>query len=186
MRRISRKLLTFCAVAMLVSMVSSCEKLSQDISEVTIKIPMERMVFSPKEQKEGSIINQEGWYQKQVSYDVDSLLEANGSSFLEEARVINLNLGILQPSNQRLSFLRSAKVSVALHEDFADEIVVAEAEKIIAADNEISFQINAVDWRRYLRSDNFFIRVYFDIHQYSELHEATTIYVDGILKVRME
>ncbi len=172
--------------AVALTVLSSCEELSQDVSRVTVKVPMDRIVFSPHNTRDIKGGVYEGYYQREINFDADSLLEANGMRFLETAELKNLFLGVLKPSDQSLAFLSSARVSISTFEDFHHELVVAETESYNVSDNEIEFMIHDVDVRNYLTSEVFYVRVYCDINNSTQIEEATTLYVDGTLQVIME
>lgn len=163
--------------------LTSCEELSQDVSQVMVKVPMERIVFSPNNTRG---VDQESYYQKEINFDTDSLLEANRMRFFETAELKNLFLGVLQPADQSLAFLSSAKLSISRFEDFHHEVVLAETESYNVSENEIEFIIHDVDVRNYLKSDVFYVRVYCDLNNSTQIEEATTLYVDGTLQVVME
>ncbi len=186
MRGIRKTIGNLVIFALALTALTSCEELSQDVSQVTVKVPMDRIVFSPLNTRDVKGVDQVGYYQKEINFDADSLLEANGMKFLETAELKNLFLGVLEPADQSLAFLSSARVSISRFEDFHHELVVAETESYNVSENEIKFMIHEVDVRSYLKSDVFYVRVYCDLNNSTQIEETTTLYVDGTLRVVME
>lgn len=182
-RNIFRSIVLFALVAF---SFTSCEEMAQDVSGVTVKVPIDRIVFNPQNNRVSSDFSEENYYQKEIDFDVDSLLDANGVNYLQKAELANLFLGVVRPENLSLSFLSSARVSVSKFEDFRQETIVAESENFNVSENEVEFMIHDVDVRSYLKSDVFYIRIYCDMNHSTQIEEATKLYVDGTLKVKME
>lgn len=173
-------------LAFVASVFTSCEEMAQDVSGVTVKVPFERIVFNPQNNKVSRAFNEENYYQEEIDFDVDSLLDANGVHYIQKAELANLFLGVVQPVNLSLSFLSSVRFSVSKFEDFHQETVVAEAENFNVSENEVEFLMHDVDVRSYLNLDVFYIRIYCDMNHSTQIEETTKLYVDGTLKVKME
>jgi hypothetical protein len=162
-----------------------CEEWSKDLDEVTMKVPLQKIVFSPVDEAEVTK-DTSNWYQKEVTFDLDSLMEANDSDYLEEAVLEKLVIGVLQPQNQNLAFLRNASVNISLNESFSHQKELGEVDYVSANAREVDLSLNEVELDNYLKVDKFYLRIYFEKRNHIEIQESTKIFLEGMMKMRIE
>lgn len=170
-------------VVVLALTFSGCEEWSQDLDEVTMKVPIQKIVFEPAAVNKGDTLS---WYQKEVEFDLDSLLKANDADYLEHAQIEKLEIGVLEPRNQSLLFLKNVSVSISQDEDFAGEVKVGEINNVNTNDQTTELTLHSVDLCQYLRQEKFYLRIYFERRNHIDIQSSTRVYVDGIMHVRIE
>lgn len=161
----------------------SCEEWSQDLDEVTMKVPIQKIVFEPGDANKADTAS---WYQKEITFDLDSLLKANDADYLDHAQIEQLELGVLKPRNQSLLFLKNVSVSISQDEDFSEEEKVGAINNVNANDQTTEFTLNPVDLCHYLRQERFYLRVYFEKRNHINIQTSTKVYVDGVIQVKIE
>lgn len=185
MKRNLFKLLGLLAIVCSVCCTMSCNDLVQDIEQVVVKMPIEKIVFSPDENVVKGITEQ-SYYQEEINFDLDSLLDINHSNILHNARIDDLIIGINYPIGQDLTFLNSVYVTLALNEDFVDEVIVAEVRTIGSSACSLEMMIYDNSLVSYLSEERFYIRIYCDTKDYQELEENTTLFLEGDLVMILE
>ncbi|MGM0565728.1 MAG: hypothetical protein ACQESX_03115 [Bacteroidota bacterium] len=163
---------------------SGCEDLSQDLEQVTMKVPLTGIVFQPADYLDKGDDN--GYYQKEIHFDLDSLMQANDANSLEESFVDNLELGVLQPQNQDLAFLKTVTVLIDTTEDFAEPDEIGRIENVSPNQKEASFDLNDVNLSSYLRNEHFYVRIHYTRSNYAEYDDNTSLFLNGMLRVHME
>lgn len=172
------------AVLLMLLAASACEDLSQDLEEVTMKVPLTGIVFQPADylDKDGNT----GYYQKEVRFDLDSLMQANDVDNLEKSLIERLEIGVLHPGGQDLTFLKRIEVVMDISEEFDDPVEIGIIENIEPNQKRASFNLNDVNICSFLKNEHFYVRINYERSNYAEYDEATTLFLDGTLRVYME
>jgi len=172
------------AVLFMVLAISSCEELSQDLEKVTMKVPLTGIVFQPADYLDEK--GNSGYYQKEIQFDLDSLMQANDVDNLEKSFVDKLELEVVQPQGQDLTFLKSVAVVIDSDEDFADATEIGRIENITPSREKASFDLNDEELSSFLRQEHFYVRIEYTRSNYADFDESTTLFLNGTLSIYME
>lgn len=172
------------ALLALFMITTGCEDLSQDLEQVTMKVPLTGIVFQPSDYMDKG--DNSGYYQKEIHFDLDSLMQANNVSNLEKSFVDNLELGVLQPQSQDLTFLKTVTVLIDTSKDFTEPDEIGRIENVSPNQKKASFDLNDMNLCSYLRDEHFYVRIYYKRTNYAEYDDNTSLYLNGMLRIHME
>jgi len=158
----------------------SCDELTEDISTVKVKVPIERQTFTVDSALFAQKTNEVILAQFAVDINLDSIIEANGVDFLDQGTFSELVIGVLDPEDVDLSFLEAAKVTVSSTESFEEEYIVATVTDIDEEQNSANLIINDLSVTDQLRQHVFYIRVYGQPGEPLPVN-VVTMYVDGVV-----
>ncbi len=181
--RYSMRNLWIVILAMLV-VSPGCEDLSQDLEEVTMKIPLTGIIFQPADYLDKG--DDSGYYQREIHFDLDSLMQANDVKNLEKSFVDKLEISVLQPEDQDLTFLKSMSVMIDTGEEFTEPTEIGSIEITEPNQKKASFDLNDVNLSSYLRNEHFYVRIHYTRSNYAEYDDNTSLFLNGMLRVYME
>jgi hypothetical protein len=162
MKRMYRKTAGWLLAGITVLMVTTaCDELMDDLSEVQIKVPMQRQVFSLDSTLNFQKIAPVILYQYHVNINIDSLLNEQGVNMVSHAAISEVTLGMVEEGEWLLSYVKSAKVTVSDFEDFSDEVEVACTTSNIKPEaNTVQLATHNLNIAQKMMQDGIFIRIY--------------------------
>ncbi|MEA3504759.1 MAG: hypothetical protein U9R32_06115, partial [Bacteroidota bacterium] len=166
-------------------LLQSCEELAGDISEVKVKMPLERITFDVDSavmaQKSDEIV----FAQYTMDINSDSIMNSHGVDYLNQAAFTELVLGIVQPQDMDMSFLEAAKITVSSTDSFEEEFIAASVATIDPSKNSVELVITDFSVTEQIRQGVFYVRIYGKPNQTLPVR-TVTLFVEGKLQLVLD
>lgn len=158
------KLLAIVALLPFLFLSQSCDKIKDLASfDASADLPTETITIDSMDYKSSdNLLSWNVLKQYDITVDVQKILDDNdvSSASFENGRVDTYEARLISPSGVTFSFLSQMRATIALQEDFSDEVIVAETETIDPSTNTVTFNTFDVDITSFIDAKTFYMRLY--------------------------